>query len=1404
MKKIIGSVFGLGIALLSNISAADFPNSSQPSSLLNKALNNKLVRGNAGYGKQNQPAAHGGYLAIAGNGLHTFVNVSDPYNPRIVKQVQSPSYRAGGEQENHQISFAKYPDGNEYMVSISGVGIDLWNVTNIGSNVTHVKEVRLPGINYGDVDGAIWGVGWQGKYIYVGATNNGVYVIDVSDVRNPKDAVSPNTPTSYEAIPTRNWNNIKAGPIFPIGNLLAFGAPKDANGVVTLDISNPGRPVTLDSHSCLRNTYITWFYGKWIFCEEAVAIYDVTSNPRDIKQVGTVNTPNAEYMSFADDFLFLGGMRPNGGVYKYDLSNISSPRQVAKITNQFHYDAEVDNQFSLAIGNLIYVTDDQKDLGGFMAVHDVNPDTKPPRVMYANPADGTTQPTTSRIGLSLSDQIDSRSLDYSTFELREVSTGVVVEGYFGISHTVVNFAPLNLLNPNSEYELYLPKGGIKDLVGNGLDKDYTFRFRTSDQNSSGDFGGNSGGSVTPDSSGRVQVEAEVMSHAGGVVSSTDNGGFSGTGFADFPASGGSISQTINGNLSGNIQVQIRYANGGDSARSLTLDVGGRTQAVSFPTNGSWATWNTITVNIQGGTGKTVSLNGGAGAGPNIDSLTITGIVPNGGSGVTLADCSITSDEHTLVGDRAFFASTVTNATNYTWTVGDERFENRTANFEHTFNQPGRYVVSLTISAGATTKQCTKTQIVHYPLTSDSPTNSSPILVDESNNRVWNVNPDNNTISAINKVNSANPEVVSKLTEIAVGESPRSIAQAANGDLWVVNHDDATISIVNPTSNSVSRTVNLPYASQPFGIVFTPNRQRAFVSLQATGQIVVLNGSTAQVEKTITLDKDEFGFTPKVRGLAVSADGNTLYATRFISNDVAGDLYEFDANNLILLNVIKLAIDKGVMGAEDPDDTFTARGLPNYMNSISITPDGRQAWLTAKKDNIERGLFSDGREPTFDSTTRAIVVPVDLQTGTDLPARRIDFNDADSPMATVFSPYGDIIFTAIQGNKEIHVYDIQKNESIAVIDVGFAPQGLVLDSEGYLYVHNFLSRSVSVVDVSDLISGSANVFTKLAEIKVVSNEKLSPAVLKGKQIFYNSRDVRMTKENYISCATCHLDGGEDGRTFDFANRGEGKRNTITLHGRRGTGHGPVHWTGNFDEIQDFEHDMRGPFSGTGFIDNALYNNGTVNQSLGDPKKGLNADLDALADYVASLDRVPDSPYRNADGTLTDSAQRGKQIYERLDCSTCHSGPDYTDSALNVLHDVGTTTMFSGSRLGGDLPGFDTPTLKGVWHTPPYFHDGSAINLHDTLNVPGHGNAQNLSNEEKDLLVSYLLQLDENPQNTSGNGGNPDVEPEPEPQPAAGSLNMLALLLLSILAAARKVNICQLRFNQKLINASQLRN
>jgi hypothetical protein len=212
---------------------------------------------------------------------------------------------------------------------------------------------------------------------------------------------------------------------------------------------------------------------------------------------------------------------------------------------------------------------------------------------------------------------------------------------------------------------------------------------------------------------------------------------------------------------------------------------------------------------------------------------------------------------------------------------------------------------------------------------------------------------------------------------------------------------------------------------------------------------------------------------------------------------------------------------------------------------------------------------------------------------------------------------------------------------------------------------------------------------------------------------------MSAEGYLSCATCHLDGGSDHRVWDFTGRGEGLRNTATLHGRAGTAQGNVHWTANFDEIQDFENDIRGAFGGTGFMSDADF--AATQNPLGAPKAGRSADLDALAAYVASLGHqtVPRSPYRASNGAMTAAGEAGRALFLAEGCASCHGGPELTDSSSGsgTLHDVGTLRTTSGSRLGGPLTGIDTPSLRGIWDTAPYFHDGSAATLDQVFSTAG---------------------------------------------------------------------------------------
>ena len=57
----------------------------------------------------------------------------------------------------------------------------------------------------------------------------------------------------------------------------------------------------------------------------------------------------------------------------------------------------------------------------------------------------------------------------------------------------------------------------------------------------------------------------------------------------------------------------------------------------------------------------------------------------------------------------------------------------------------------------------------------------------------------------------------------------------------------------------------------------------------------------------------------------------------------------------------------------------------------------------------------------------------------------------------------------------------------------------------------------------------------------------------------------------------------------------------------------------------------------------------------------------------------------------------------------------------------------------MQGIDVPTLRDVWATAPYLHDGSAATVKDAISK--HNVAANLSQNELEQLEAYLLQLDE---------------------------------------------------------------
>jgi len=732
-----------------------------------------------------------------------------------------------------------------------------------------------------------------------------------------------------------------------------------------------------------------------------------------------------------------------------------------------------------------------------------------------------------------------------------------------------------------------------------------------------------------------------------------------------------------------------------------------------------------------------------------------------------------------------------------WDMGDETRTELVVGLTrqtHTYSKPGHYPVLVTVVDAQGYTSATFIHTVHQPLTPKRPSVSTDLIYDSSRSRVYNVNSDNDSITITDAVGLV------KVAEVPVLKGPEALALAPDGTLWVLHRSAHAIVTVNLDTLSVENTYPLPYASQPMGLAMSPMGDAAYVSLMALGKVLKLEPTTGAV-----LGEVAVGTWP--RGLSVSHDGRDIYVTRFISADTHGEVVKLSGDALEVAARFRLAPDTTT---EDTDQK--GRGLANYLFSVTISPDGLRAWVPAKKDNIFRGLLRDQQELNKDNTVRPQVSMLDLALGEDQAEPRIDLDDRNLPTQVEFSPLGDYAFVSITGSAMVEVRDGYTGGFVTALkEAGIAPRGVVLGPSNKLFVHGSLTRNLVVFDLNDILVNGDQTAKRLAEISTVQAEKLEPQVLTGKQLFFNSSDGRMSVEGYLSCASCHFDGFEDGRVWDFTNVGEGLRNSVSLLGRRGTGQGNVNWSGNLDEVQDSEHLIRNVFGGRGFMTEEAFAAGTVGTPLGDPKKGVSPELDAIAAYVESLDAVNPSPFRNSDGSLTIDGQAGRGHFKRLGCGFCHTGPDATDSERGKLHDVGTIKPSSGMRSSLPLRGIDTPTLQGVWETAPYLHDGSAATLMDVLVTANpndqHAFISSLDERQVDELVAYVQQLDGtiDPDASvggaggsgaggSGAGNAPPTKPS-QPSgcvysPSAPSslspvaLGWLALLLLSVRSGRRR--------------------
>jgi mono/diheme cytochrome c family protein len=192
---------------------------------------------------------------------------------------------------------------------------------------------------------------------------------------------------------------------------------------------------------------------------------------------------------------------------------------------------------------------------------------------------------------------------------------------------------------------------------------------------------------------------------------------------------------------------------------------------------------------------------------------------------------------------------------------------------------------------------------------------------------------------------------------------------------------------------------------------------------------------------------------------------------------------------------------------------------------------------------------------------------------------------------------------------------------------------------------------------------------------------------------------------IACASCHLEGAEDGRVWKFSPIGERRTQALDI-GIAGTA--PFHWDG---DMTDF---------------NTLMNEVFVHRMGGVPQG--QGRTDALLAWVSH--RTPPKAIR---ATNDPAVSHGRDLFmsSAVGCATCHSGAKFTNNQ----------SAFVGTTEGAHA--LQVPSLIGVGYRAPFLHDGCAKTLRDRFDPAcggsQHGNTSQLGPSDLDALVAFLDSL-----------------------------------------------------------------
>ncbi len=665
--------------------------------------------------------------------------------------------------------------------------------------------------------------------------------------------------------------------------------------------------------------------------------------------------------------------------------------------------------------------------------------------------------------------------------------------------------------------------------------------------------------------------------------------------------------------------------------------------------------------------------------------------------------------------------------------------------------------------------------------------------DDDDAKVYVTNMASGTVSVID----ADKKKVVKT--IKVGTEPFGCALTPDGKrLYVANQSSDTVSVIRTSNDKVVKTIK-NVGPKPHAIAITADGEKVYVTQFLAqvpandprpltqsegaddgreGRVTVIDRGTNEVIGTVVLK-------PLANvGDAFRSDGNTLAREplTMVFDNVVGAF-----PNLLESIVIKDDIAYIPNTCSSPNGPFRFNvNVQSCLSTIDTGPDV-EAFPTLNM-NVGVNLEAVGTR-LFNTNPFAVAFKRSADEGfvalgaTDR-LLRVTLGAGGLPTINP-PPAGTIVRIPLKDPQEIVQPD--PNDTIG----GKNPRGLVLNStDTRAYVMDFVSRDVAVVDISGNDPTQYKTLDRIPSAALPAGGTEAAIVQRGKQLFNSAIGPegaaanslrpagRMSDFGWGTCYSCHPGGGlTDSVTWMFA---DGPRQAISMESTFEAGAAVIqngapllpeshqralNWSAVRDEVQDFERNIRAVSGGGGLIQGipeGAAGLGQVPDLLTTANTGRNADLDAIATYLAKGLRAPISPV--SDKGIR--ARVGRIIFEAQGCQNCHGGRNWTISTLDykppavagqvvdaqlaqflcrvgtfdpllfsdgVSNEIRANNVANVQARGAD--GFNVPSLISVFAGAPYLHSGAAPTLDAVLENVTHRKAGRA--DGVDLLDNALL-------------------------------------------------------------------